>query len=304
MTDGTDFSSGRFHMDVHPHRNRQAFVGRLLVLFSSVTACAAATVAFIGCQSTPITERRQLVLMSEAEEKEMGLTAYQQVLEEEKPMSDGDVTAIVRRVGERIAGVANRPDFQWEFNVIDSPTQNAFCLPGGKVAVYTGIIPVCRNEAGLAVVMSHEIGHAIARHGGERMTHQMIQNKAKEGVAYVMRKKEETSQQIVLTAYNAGSEYLGILPYSRKHELEADHIGLMLMAKAGYDPSEAPEFWERFAGEKEGAAPMEFLSTHPSDAHRSAALRELLPKAMEYYQAAPEKLGSGQDIEGIARPKI
>ena len=163
----------------------------------------------------------------------------------------------MRRIGQRIAAVANRPDFDWEFNVIESDTQNAFCLPGGKVAVYTGILSVCDNEAGLAVVMSHEVAHAIARHGGERMTYQTAQNLGKSAVGYMMQKQDEQKQKIVLTAYSGVSEYGVILPFSRKHEMEADRIGIMLMAKAGYDPSEAPVFWARFAGSKTGAAPIE-----------------------------------------------
>ena len=225
--------------------------------------------------------------------------AYQQVLEEEPLTKNESAAEMVKRVGRRIAAVAERPDFQWDFNLIEAQTQNAFCLPGGKVAVYTGILPVCQSEAGLAVVMSHEIGHAIARHGGERMSHQTAQNVAKDALKYVMKDTGDATQNIVLTAYGAGAQYGAILPYSRKHELEADHIGIMLMAKAGYDPSEAPKFWERFAGSKEGAAPMEFLSTHPSDARRSAALRDVLPEAIELYQAAPEKIGMGQMIEEV-----
>lgn len=270
---------------------------------SLVTICAVAmclstfTVLMIaGCQNVPVTGRNQLVITSETKENEMGLSAYQEVLKSEKVTQNEKWAEVVRRVGERIAKVADRPDFKWEFNVIESETQNAFCLPGGKVAVYTGILPVCESEAGLAVVMSHEVAHAIARHGGERMTYQTAQNLGKSAVGYVMQNQEEAQQKIVLTAYGAASEYGVILPYSRKHELEADQIGIMLMAKAGYDPSAAPGFWERFASVKKGEAPMEFMSTHPSDATRAAALRELLPKAMAEYEAAPEKIGLGDAI--------
>lgn len=276
-----------------------------IMLVVCLTLLTSGILVTIGCTSAPVTQRRQLLVMTEEKENAMGLTAYQEVLEEETVTTNEAAAAMVRRVGERIAAVANRPDFQWEFNLIDSPTQNAFCLPGGKVAVYTGIMPVCQTEAGLAVVMSHEVAHAIARHGGERMSHQTVQNSAKEALKYVIRDKSDDTQKIVLTAYGAGAQYGAILPYSRKHELEADHIGVMLMAKAGYDPSEAPEFWERFAGEKqEGATPMEFLSTHPSDARRSAALRALLPEAMGLYNNAAEKIGSGQAIEEVMKPGI
>lgn len=253
----------------------------------------------IGCSTTPVTGRRQLLVMSEDKENAMGLTAYEEVLKDEPITKNSGATEMVKRVGQRIAAVAERPDFQWDFNVIEAKTQNAFCLPGGKVAVYTGILPICQTEAGLAVVMSHEIAHAIARHGGERMSHQTAQNTAKDALKYVMREKTDSTQQIVLAAYGAGAQYGAILPYSRKHELEADHIGIMLMAKAGYDPTEAPKFWERFSGQKEGATPMEFLSTHPSDGRRSAALRDVLPEALELYKAAPEKIGMGQPIEEV-----
>lgn len=249
-----------------------------------------------GCNTVPVTDRRRLLVTSEASENEMGLTAYQDVLKSEPVTKNEKYQELVKRVGQRIAAVANRPDFNWEFNVIDSKTQNAFCLPGGKVAVYTGLLPVCQDEAGLAVVMSHEVAHAIARHGGERMTYQTAQNIGKTAVGMVLQKQEEQKKQIVLTAYGAASQYGVILPYSRKHELEADHIGLLLMAKAGYDPSVAPEFWERFSSSKQGEAPMELLSTHPSDAHRAAALRELLPEAMQSYESAAEKFGMGEAI--------
>ncbi|MEZ6122933.1 MAG: M48 family metallopeptidase [Planctomycetaceae bacterium] len=281
----------------HPQTTHRAILAAGLATMTVV-----ATLVTIGCTTAPVTQRKQLLVMSEDKENAMGLTAYEQVLKDEPLSTNQSAQEMVKRVGQRIAAVANRPDFQWDFNVIESETQNAFCLPGGKVAVYTGILPVCQNEAGLAVVMSHEIAHAIARHGGERMSHQTVQNTAKEALQYVMRDKSEKTQSIVLAAYGAGSEYGAILPYSRKHELEADHIGVMLMAKAGYDPTEAPKFWERFAGQKESASPMEFLSTHPSDARRSAALRDLLPQALEHYQAAPEKLGMGEPLNDVVKP--
>ena len=270
---------------------------RWTLIIAMILCCGASVTLFtLGCQQVPLTNRKQLLLSSEASENEMGLAAYQEVLKAEPLTQNQKAVEIVRRVGQRIAAVANRPDFEWEFNVIESETQNAFCLPGGKVAVYTGILPVCENEAGLAVVMAHEVAHAIARHGGERMTYQTAQNLGKSAVGYVMQKQEEQKQKIVLTAYGAAAQYGVILPYSRKHEMEADQIGVMLMAKAGYDPSEAPVFWERFAGIKTGAAPMEFMSTHPSDAHRAAALRELLPEAMSHYEKASEKLGLGESV--------
>jgi predicted Zn-dependent protease len=251
----------------------------------------------LGCQQVPMTNRKQVLLSSEESENAMGLTAYQEVLKSEPLTKNEKAAEIVRRIGQRIAAVANRPDFEWEFNVIESETQNAFCLPGGKVAVYTGILPVCENEAGLAVVMSHEVAHAIARHGGERMTYETAKNAGKSALSYFMQKQDEQKQKIVLAAYGGGAQYGVILPFSRKHEMEADQIGIMLMAKAGYDPSEAPVFWERFGSAKTGTAPMEWMSTHPSDAHRSATLRELLPQAMSLYENVEQKLGLGEPLQ-------
>ncbi|MEY2727132.1 MAG: repeat-containing protein YfgC precursor [Planctomycetota bacterium] len=277
-----------------PRRRSTLALATFGIAASSITAL----LAIIGCQTVPVTERKQLLVMSEQRENEMGLSAWEDVLKSEKPSTNEKYIEIVRRVGQRIAAVANRPDFKWEFNVIESETQNAFCLPGGKVAVYTGLLPVCQDEGGLAVVMSHEVAHAIARHGGERMTYQTAQNLGKSAVGYVMQNREEQQKQILLTAYGAASQYGVILPYSRKHELEADHIGLMLMSKAGYDPSCAPGFWERFSGLKEGGEPLEFLSTHPSDSRRATRLREIMPEAMQYYEAAAEKHGLGETIPG------
>jgi len=278
-------------------KTRMSRIRWTLITAMLLSCTASVTLVLLGCQQVPMTNRKQVLLSSEESENAMGLTAYQEVLKSEPLTKNEKATEMVKRVGQRIAAVAKRPDFEWEFNVIESDTQNAFCLPGGKVAIYTGILPVCENEAGLAVVMSHEIAHAIARHGGERMTYQTAQNAGKSLVGYVTQKQDEQKQKIVMTAYGAASEYGVILPYSRKHEMEADQIGIMLMAEAGYDPSEAPVFWERFSSAKAGAAPMEFMSTHPSDAHRAAALRELLSDAMTLYEAAEVKLGLGEPVQ-------
>ncbi|MCH2202125.1 MAG: M48 family metallopeptidase [Fuerstiella sp.] len=252
---------------------------------------------FTGCSTVPVTGRRQLLTISEAEENRLGLSAYKEVLEKE-PISKNDrYNELVQRVGNRIAAAAHRPDFDWEFKVIESDTQNAFCLPGGKVAVYTGMLPVCQTEAGLAVVMSHEVAHAIARHGGERMSHKMAQNLGQQAVGRLLQNQDDQKKHIALTAFSIGSQYGAILPYSRKHELEADSIGIRLMAEAGYDPSAAPEFWERFAVLKGSDGPMEFMSTHPSDFRRSESLRERLPDAMQTYEQARKKYGLGEPID-------
>ncbi len=262
-----------------------------------VLLAATTSLAVCSCRSTPVTGRRQLLLVPEKEEISQGLSAYQDVVSKEPPSTNRRYVELVNRVGRRIADVADRPDFAWEFRVIASPTQNAFCLPGGKVAVYEGIIPVCENEAGLAVVMSHEIAHALARHGGERLTQQRLKSFGQRGVNYVTQARPELEQKLILAAYGGASEYLYILPYSREHESEADHIGVLLMAKAGYDPTEAPKFWERFAGAKDGDEPPEFLSTHPSDSRRAIDLRDLLPDAKRIYDNTPTRHGLGETIK-------
>lgn len=232
----------------------------------------------------------------------MGLTAYEETLAEEPLSQDQKIIEMVNRVGQRIAAVADKPEYDWEFRVIAKDVMNAFALPGGKVAVYEGILPICQDEAGLAVVMSHEVAHAIARHGGERMSHEMGV-KGLGGIVKTVsqRKTSEATTEKVMQAYGAASKYGVILPYSRKHESEADAIGLILMAKAGYDPSVAPEFWERFSSQN-GEKPPEWLSTHPADARRAADLRALLPEAMKYYEAASQQLGMGEVIP-LNRPQ-
>ncbi len=261
-------------------------------------ALVAISLAWAGCRTTPVTHRRQVLnpLISESRESEMGVAAFGEILSKEKLSQNKRYTEMVERVGRRIAAVAGKPEYQWEFRCIASPQQNAFCLPGGKVAVYEGILPVCRTEAGLAVVMSHEIAHATARHGGERMAHDTLASGVKTAIGYAMQNQEQKRQEMILTAYGVVSKYGAILPYSRTHESEADHIGLMYMAQAGYDPREAPEFWERFGAASTGA-PAEFMSTHPSHERRSHDLRQLLPEAIQLYESAPQQFGRGEMLQ-------
>jgi len=235
-----------------------------------------------ACQTAPITGRKQLIMLSEAEETKMGLTAYQEVLKEEKISQDPRINEMVRRVGQRIAAVAQRPDYQWEFRVIEKDVANAFALPGGKVAVYTGILKYTQTDAGLAVVMGHEVAHALARHGGERMSQSMLAQVGLAAVQIGLQTSDPTITQGVALAYGLGVQ----LPFSRGQESEADHIGLVLMAKAGYDPREAVPFWERMSGGKQGQEPPQFLSTHPSGTTRIKQLQEWMPEALQYYQAA------------------
>ena len=280
-------------------------MNRILRNFRSLALLALAVVAvYIGCRTTPVTQRRQVLLMPESQEITMGATAYEQILAEETASTNPHFHEIVNRVGQRIAAVAQRPEYQWEFRVIASPQQNAFALPGGKVAVHEGILPVCGNEAGLAVVMSHEVAHALARHGGERMSHGMVVKGVQNTLDYFTKGQEAAYRDRILAAYGVASKYGVVLPYGRKQESEADHIGLFLMAKAGYDPNEAPLFWERFSQMGEGQKPPEFLSTHPSDATRAANLRKLLPEAQALYAQAAAKHGYGETILATAHAPL
>ncbi len=232
----------------------------------------------------PYTNRQQFNIISDSEEYAMGLQAYQETVSKAKLSSDAQATEMVVRIGKRIAAAAEKPDFDWQFKLIDDPKSvNAFCLPGGRVAVYTGILPITKDEEGLAVVMSHEVAHALAHHGAERMSQGALVNLGGAALQIGMAKKDPAIQQQVLSAFGLGANVGVLLPFSRSHESEADHIGLILMAKAGYDPRAAVPFWERMKAQG-GQKPPEFLSTHPSDDTRIQKIREELPEALKYYR--------------------
>lgn len=283
--------TSNFNLSTNDTVDRRDF----LKWFAPATAGIAMCSCF-GCRTTPITNRRQLLLIPESQEQQMGLTAFEEVKTKNKLSTNAKYKEIVERVGQRIAAVSNRSDYQWEFATIADQTQNAFCLPGGKVAFYEGILPICQNEAGVAVVMSHEISHALARHGGERMSQQMEVQGVGKIVQVVAKKAAPEKEEVFMSVYNVGSKYGFTLPYSRTHESEADEMGIHLMSQAGYDPNEAPKFWERFGASQKGQKPQEFMSTHPSDERRAAALRQLLPEAQKEYEAAPNKYGMGASI--------
>lgn len=249
-----------------------------------------------GCKSAPVTGRKQLILGSEQNEVAMGREAFAQVIGQAENSAPSIHQAMVQEVGQRIAAASGKSDYEWEIRVVQSKEQNAYCLPGGKIVVFEGILPVCQNEAGLAVVMSHEVAHVLARHGGERMTQQTAVNGAQQVVGFITRNQQQVSRELWMKAYGLASNYGVLLPYSRKHEMEADHIGLMLMSQAGYDPSEAPRFWTRFSGASAGAKPAEFLSTHPSDSRRASELEKLLPEALNIYRQAANPIGIGRNI--------
>ncbi len=246
-----------------------------------------------GCTTVEGTGRRQLMLVTPEQEQALGLDAYRQILADEKISNDPYMTGILRRVGERIAVVADRPDFEWEFNLIESEQVNAFCLPGGKIAVYTGILPIMKNEAGMAAVIGHEVAHAVARHSGERMSQHLSAAVIGELLAIGMQDASPGVRETALQAFGVGTQVGVLLPFSREHESEADVMGLMYSAKAGYDPHEAVRLWERMK-EAAGKKPPEFLSTHPSEDRRIGELQDLMPKALKAYEAAPEQYALGE----------
>ena len=216
----------------------------------------------------------------------LGLDAYQQALQSTKLSTDADQVQMVRRVGARLAQAADKPDYKWEFNLIDDPkTLNAFCLPGGKVAVYSGILPVTRDDNGLAVVLGHEIAHALARHGDERMSQGLIAQFGGVALDALLAEKPAQVRQMYAAAYGTGANVGVLLPYGRKQESEADRIGLVIMAKAGYDPGQAVGFWQRMLEKSKGQSrPPEFLSSHPADETRIKDIQSWLPEANKHYQ--------------------
>jgi predicted Zn-dependent protease len=247
-----------------------------------------------GCTTVPITGRRQLSLVSDSEMNTLAVTQYKQTLGTSKLSTNAEQTAMVRRVGQRIAaaveqyfkqqGQSNQLEgYQWEFNLIDDPkTVNAWCMPGGKVAVYSGILPLTQDETGLAVVMGHEISHAVAKHGAERMSDQLAAQLGGTALSTALSQNPTTTKNLFEQAVGAGTQGL-LLKFSRRQESEADHLGLIFMAMAGYNPAKAVPFWERMAAQSQSSTP-EFLSDHPADATRIADIQRLLPEAQNYYK--------------------
>ena len=238
-----------------------------------------------ACETVPYTGRSQLQLMSLEQESELGAQAYQQTLAKAKLSTDAATSEMVTRVGSRIAAVTGHPEYKWEYRLIQDYTQvNAFALPGGKVAVYTGILPITRDENGLAAVLGHEIGHVIARHGGERVSQQMLVNVGLETTMAALSRGNPATVHAVASLLGAGTTVGLFLPWSRAQESEADHLGLILMAKAGYDPHAARDLWVRMATASKGSGkPPEFLSTHPSEPTRIQQIEVWMPEAMQNY---------------------
>jgi predicted Zn-dependent protease len=248
----------------------------------------------IACTAVPVTGRKQLKLLPESTVIELALTSYNDFLKENKLSTDEANTRMIKQVGNNLASASNRflrenglagevSNYKWAFNLVEDKTVNAWCMPGGKIVFYTGILPLTKNEAGNAVVMGHEIAHAIAKHGNERMSQGLIQELGGVALEVAMQDKPKETQQLYQTAYGIASNVGVILPFSRKQELEADRIGLILMAMAGYNPNEAIPFWKRMAAISTNPMPA-FLSTHPSDAKRIEEIKKYLPEAMKYYK--------------------
>ncbi|HVZ58088.1 MAG TPA: M48 family metallopeptidase [Chitinophagaceae bacterium] len=250
----------------------------------------------ISCTRNAITGRSQFKLLPESELQSMAGQQYQQFLTQNKVVAQaGSKDAeMVRRVGERISRAVEQyyaqkglsdalKGYKWEYNLVDSKEVNAWCMPGGKIVVYTGLLPITQNEAALAVVMGHEVTHAIFQHGNERMSQQLGAEVVGTGLQVALANKPAQTQNAFLTAFGVGSQVGVLLPFSRKHELEADHWGLIWAAMAGYNPQEAIPLWERMA-KAGGQKPPEFLSTHPDDGHRIEQLKKIMPEALQYYK--------------------
>jgi len=254
---------------------------------------------YTACQTVAVSGRRQLLLIKPKELNAMSFQQYDQFLEENKISHNAAQTKMVKDCGHRIKNAVEKyltkkgredqlKDYEWEFNLVDDPTVNAWAMPGGKVVFYTGIMSVCQDETGVAVVMGHEVAHAIANHGGERMSNQMLINGllTAGSVAAALKSQPSMGDALMLQAAGAGSQ-LGMLAFSRKHESEADYLGIIFMAIAGYDPRVAPDFWKRMSKGGGGSTP-EFMSTHPSHERRISDLKKWTPEAMEYYKKSKQ----------------
>lgn len=262
--------------------------------------------AIVSCATVPITGRKQLKLLPDSMITEMGQSNYAAFLKDNPAVSpptrqSAEVTAVGLRISQAVEkymkdnGLSKKIEgYKWEFNVVDSKEVNAWCMPGGKVVVYTGILPLTKDDAGLAVVMGHEIAHAIADHGNERMSQELTVQAAGIGLQVFMQTKPQATQDIFMSAFGVGSQ-MGILAYSRQHELEADKLGLVFMAMAGYDPERAVSFWQEMS-KIGGTKPPEIMSTHPSDERRIAQIQAFLPEAKKYYVAYSPATGSKSSV--------
>lgn len=249
----------------------------------------------ISCSTVALTGRNQLNIIPDSEMLAASFQQYDEFMDANKTSSDASNSGMVKRVGKNVQNAVQRyfaannmtdrlAGYKWEFNLIESPDINAWCMPGGKVVVYTGILPITQNESGLAVVMGHEIAHAVADHGSERMSHVLLTQLGGMALSEALSSQPQQTSSLLLGLYGIGSQVGVLLPYSRTQESEADRLGLIFMAMAGYNPNVAVNFWQRMAAEKQGQAPIEFLSTHPSDKTRIADIKQHMPEAMKYFK--------------------
>ena len=248
-----------------------------------------------SCATVPLTGRRQLDLIPAPVMLSMSFQQYDEFLKTNQVSSDQAQAQMVKSVGKRIQAAVEEymavnniserlKGYQWEFNLFESPAMNAWCMPGGKVAVYTGLLPLTQDEAGLAVVIGHEVAHAVARHGDERMSQGLLTQLGGLSLSLALKEHPQATQELWMRVFGAGAQLGVLLPYSRLHEREADRLGLIFMAMAGYDPGAAVSFWERMSAAKQGARPPEFLSTHPSDRQRIEDIKKHLTEARGYYK--------------------
>ena len=269
------------HGVTRPTLSRNLFVTVLVTAFALMWS---------GCNTVPVTGRSQLSLISASEEMQLGLTSFDQLKKETPISTDTAANALLQKVGKRIAAIAAKdmPNAQWEFVVFESKEANAFCLPGGKVGVYTGILPITKDEAGLATVLGHEIAHAVARHGGERISEAMVIQTGGQLLNAGVSKADPLWQGVASTAYGVTTTVGRELPHSRAQESEADHIGVIYMARAGYDPEASVQFWERFmaSNNAQGGGTLPFLRTHPTDEVRIRQLKGWMPEAKAQYHPA------------------
>ncbi|MDR0754402.1 MAG: M48 family metallopeptidase [Prevotellaceae bacterium] len=254
------------------------------------------TVLFIyACGTVPVTGRKQLMLIPDEDVLSLSLDSYTEYMKTAKKSTDKTATAMVVKVGQNIANAVEYyyksngmedmlKNFAWEFNLVEDASVNAFCMPGGKIVVYTGILPVTKDETGLAVVLGHEVAHAVAKHANERMSQQAVATYGSEALTSLLGGTSDKVKSLSQQIYGLGAQYGVMLPFGRKQELEADHLGLIFMAIAGYNPEAAVPFWQRMA-QTGGASTPEFFSTHPSDETRIADIQKELPEAKEIYNA-------------------
>ena len=258
-----------------------------LSVIRMVAAIVAATI-IAGCGAVPLTGRRQVLLVSDQEVYEAGLTQYKEYMETAKVSSDTKSSAMVKSVGKKLADATERylkangfeselANLKWEFNLVQNDQVNAFCLPGGKIVVYEGLLSVARNEAELAVVLGHEIAHAVAKHSNERMSQQILTQYGQTILAQALSDKSEAVQAVGTSVFGLGAQVGLMLPYSRKHEYEADYMGIVFMEIAGYDSSSAIDFWTKMSAG--GSNTSDFLSTHPSDSKRISEINRRIPEA-------------------------